>query len=296
MNSIQPVCIWPLSAELGEGPLWHGAECAVYFVDIKGRNIHRYCTATGAKQSWTVPCQPGFIAALTDKSFLCGLQDGLYSFDPVAGHCLRLVEVEPDLPGNRINDGFVDPYGRLWFGTMDDAETAASGSLYQMGEFGKLSRRDEGYVITNGPAMSPDARTLYHADTVRRRVYAFDVGHDGVLSEKRIFARFSGSGYPDGMAVDADGFVWIALFGGARVERWSPDGMLAGVVQFPCANVTKLAFGGDDLRSVYVTTAWKGLSPEERERQPLAGGLFLFRAPASGLPQPAFSKVVSRRY
>ena len=296
MNTIRPVCVWPLNAELGEGPLWHGTERAVYFVDIKGRRIHRFCTATGAKQSWTVPGQPGFIAALSERFLLCGMQGGLHRFDPLDGHCLKLAEVEPGLPGNRINDGFVDPHGCLWFGTMDDAEAAASGSLYQVGEGGQLSRRDAGYVITNGPAMSPDARTLYHADTVRRLVYAFDVGHDGALSEKRIFAHLSGSGFPDGMAVDADGFVWIALFGGGRIERWSPDGVLADAVQFPCANVTKLAFGGDDLRSVYVTTAWKGLSPEERERQPLAGGLFLFRAPASGLPQPTLSKAVSWRW
>ncbi|AJG23535.1 Xylonolactonase [Cupriavidus basilensis] len=277
--------MWQLGAELGEGPVWHQGSSAVYFVDIKGRRIHRFAIATGAMRSWPVDSQPGFIVPLDDGGFLCGMQDGLYRFDPADGACRRLKEVEPDLPGNRINDGFVDPAGRLWFGTMDDGEAAPSGSLYQVGDDGRTWRRDSGYVITNGPAMSPDARTLYHADTVKRLVYAFDVGQDGALSRRREFARLCGTGYPDGMAVDADGHLWIAVFGGARIERWSPDGRLAGVVRFPCDNVTKLAFGGDDLRTVYVTTARKGLSPAALALQPLAGGLFSFRAPTRGLPQ-----------
>jgi sugar lactone lactonase YvrE len=111
------------------------------------------------------------------------------------------------------------------------------------------------------------------------------VSEEGTLSRKRTFAAISGDGYPDGMAVDADGFVWIALFGGWRIERYSPDGKLVEQVRFPCANVTKLAFGGDDLRTVYVSTAWKGLSSEARRQQPLAGGLFSFRSPTRGQPQ-----------
>jgi len=283
MKDNDPVCLWQLGAELGEGPVWHPAANAVYFVDVKRRHIHRFSAATGETHTWAVAGQPGFLAPLNERVFLCGMQDGLYRFDTETGHCHRLIEVEPQLPGNRINDGFVDPHGRLWFGTMDDGEASASGSLYQLGDDGRLLLRDGGYVITNGPAMSPDARTLYHADTVQRLVYAFDVGQDGALSGRRIFVRLSGKGYPDGMAVDADGHLWIAVFGGARIERWSPQGVLVDVVRFPCDNITKLAFGGDDLRSVYVTSARKGLSPEALRQQPLAGGLFSFRAPVGGL-------------
>jgi xylono-1,5-lactonase len=189
------------------------------------------------------------------------------------------------MPGNRLNDGFVDPSGHLWFGSMDDGEEQPDGSLYRVSDDGKLVIQDSGYVITNGPALSPDGRTLYHGDTLRRVVYAFDVSDDGTLSRKRTFAYISGDGYPDGMAVDADGFVWIALFGGWRIERFSPDGKRVEQVPFPCANVTKLAFGGDDLRTAYVSTAWKGLSEKERLQQPLAGGLFSFRSPTPGQPQ-----------
>ncbi|MCY0854086.1 SMP-30/gluconolactonase/LRE family protein [Cupriavidus sp. D39] len=287
MRNGHPICLWQLGAELGEGPVWHQRSNSVYFVDIKGRKIHRYSTATGEKHSWPVDGQPGFVVPLADEHFLCGMQDALYLFDPADGACRRLKEMEPGLPGNRINDGFVDPAGRLWFGTMDDSEASPTGSLYRVDDDGQPRRCDSGYVITNGPAMSPDARTLYHADTVKRLVYSFDVGQDGSLSRRRVFARLSGKGYPDGMVVDADGHLWIAVFGGARIERWSPGGSLVDVIRFQCDNITKLAFGGDDLRTVYVTTARKGLSLREREQQPLAGGLFSFRAPVSGLPQMA---------
>ena len=285
MTTTVPVCVWPVNAELAEGPLWQAAENAVYFVDIKGRNIHRLSIATGLQQTWPAPAQPGFVAPLGDDSFVCGLPDGLYRFEAGSGQFSILKEVEAHLPGNRLNDGFVDASGHLWFGSMDDAEEQPTGSLYRVSNDGALVVQDSGYVITNGPAMSPDGRTLYHNDTLRRVVYAFDVSEDGTLSGKRTFASITGEGYPDGMAVDADGFVWVALFGGWRIERFSPDGKLVEQVAFPCANITKLAFGGDDLRTAYVSTAWKGLSQEERLKQPLAGGLFSFRSPTPGQPQ-----------
>ncbi len=194
-----------------------------------------------------------------------------------------MLEVEPDQLGNRLNDGFVDPSGALWFGTMDNAETAPTGSLYRWRAGQPLQRQDEGYIITNGPAMSPDARTLYHTDTMARRTYAFDVDDDGSLANKRLFVE-TASGYPDGMAVDAEGFLSIAVWDGWRIDRYDPVGRLERSIAFPCANVTKLAFGGDDLRTMYVTTARKGLSPQALAAQPLAGGLFAVESPARGLP------------
>ena len=285
MNFRIPVCVWPVGAELGEGPVWQATENAVYFVDIKGRHVHRLSVATGQTRTWQAPNQVGFVVPLADRTFVCGLPDGLYRFDAGSGQFGKLKDVEAHLPGNRLNDGFVDASGHLWFGSMDNGEEQPDGTLYRVSDDGEAVAQDDGYVITNGPAMSPDGRTLYHGDTVRRVVYAFDVSEDGTLSRKRIFATISGDGYPDGMAVDADGFVWIALFGGWRIERYSPRGELVEQVPFPCANVTKLAFGGDDLQTVYVSTAWKGLSSAERERQPHAGGLFSFRSPVPGQPQ-----------
>lgn len=294
MTASVPVCVWPVGAELGEGPIWHARDQAVYFVDIKGKAIHR-CAADGSqRQSWATPHAPGFIAPCDDGGFICGLQGGLYRFNRDSNDFSLIQPVEQHLPGNRVNDGFVDGQGRLWFGTMDNEESRPSGVLYRWERSRGMQAQDRGYVITNGPAMSPDGKTLYHTDTLQRTVYAFDVDAAGTLSRKRPYVHIEGSGYPDGMAVDAEGFVWVALFGGWRIERFSPSGELAGVIPFPCANVTKLVFGGNDMRTVHVTTAWKGLSAEERTRQPLAGGLFSFIADTPGLAQHHLSTEVQK--
>lgn len=285
MSAMTPVCVWPVEAVLGEGPIWRASEGAVYFVDIKSRKLHRFVPGTGETRTWSAPAQPGFVLPYADGTFVCGLQGGLHRFTPADGRFDLIKPIESGLPGNRLNDGYADARGRLWFGSMDDAEADPTGSLYMAGENGEVVVRDSGYVITNGPAMSADGRTLYHGDTMNRVVYAFDVANDGTLSGKRTFAAISGTGYPDGMAVDSEGFVWIALFGGARIERYAPDGTRVDQVAFPCPNVTKLAFGGDDLRTVYATTARKGLSQDQLREQPLAGGLFSFRSPVAGQAQ-----------
>ena len=282
----KPLCVWDLGCELGEGPVWIAAEAAMWFVDIKGACVHRYHPATGEQRSWTTPSAPGFVAPLAGGKFLVGLKSGLHRFDPTAREPVfeRLYGVEPHLPGNRLNDGAVDSHGRLWFGSMDDGETQASGCLYRLGVGGPVVM-DDGYVITNGPAFSPDGRLLYHTDTLAKTIYAFDVDSAGEIGGKRVFARIEdGGGYPDGPTVDAEGCVWTGLFGGWSVRRYAPSGELLQTVQFPCANVTKIAFGGEDLRTVYATTAWKGLSKSDREGQPLAGGLFAFRTQVPGLP------------
>lgn len=288
MTGALPLCIWPVGAQLGEGPIWQADERAVYFVDIKRHRIHRLTVDTGRCDSWAAPGQPGFVVPVDGARFICGVPGALVVFTPAkpaGAQFTPLVPVEPQLPGNRLNDGYVDACGRLWFGSMDDRESAPSGTLYRLGAGGAPVAQDSGYVITNGPAMAPDGRTLYHTDTLARTVHAFDVDDGGNLARKRTFLALGADGYPDGMAVDADGCVWVAFFGGWRIDRFSPQGERIGSVAFPCANITKLAFGGDDLRTVYVTTATKGLSAAELQRQPLAGGLFTFRSPTRGLPQ-----------
>jgi xylono-1,5-lactonase len=278
----QPECIWPLAAELGEGPLWWNG--ALWFTDIKQDRIHRFDPGTGQGKSWEAPAAPGFLAPLWDGGFLVGAKLGLFRFDPDSGNLRFLEAIEPDRLGNRLNDGAVDPKGRLWFGSMDDAEKDASGVLYCLHPTGPKAM-DEGYVITNGPAFSPDGRILYHTDTLQKVIYRFDVSAEGALSGKRIFVRIEdGAGYPDGPTMDAEGCLWTGLFGGWAARRYAPDGALVGEVRFPVANVTKLAFAGT---IAYATTAWKGLDKAARSGQPLAGGLFRFEVKTPGLPQQA---------
>ncbi len=281
-----PECVWPLEAELGEGPVWRNG--ALWFTDIKKRKIHRFDPA-GASRSWDAPSEPGFIAPLENGHFIAGTKQGLFDFDPANGAFTRLRTVEPDLPSNRLNDGAVDAMGRLWFGSMDDGESRPTGRLYRL-DRGALTVMDEGYVITNGPAFSPDGRTLYHTDTLERRIFAFDVGPDGALSNKRLFAAIEeGAGWPDGPVTDAEGCLWTGLFGGWSVRRYAPDGVLLRSVSFPVANVTKIAFGGPGLSTAYATTARKGLGPAALAAQPLAGGLFRFEAGVMGRACPSFA-------
>lgn len=283
MNKVECVCA--AGAQLGEGPVWSARELAVWFVDIKGRRIHRFDTRSGALLSWSTPEDVGFIVPVTGGRYLCGMKSGLHAFDPASGKFNLITRVESDRPGNRLNDGYVDRSGRLWFGSMDNNESQPTGALYRFDSRG-LQRCDDGYVITNGPTTSVDGRTLYHIDTLERVIYAFDLADHGEIANRRVFARVDKpDAFPDGPATDASGCIWVGLYGGWGVARYSPQGELLETIALPVANCTKPAFGGEDLRTLYVTTAWKGLSKEQIAAQPLAGGLFAVRVDTPGVPQ-----------
>lgn len=275
----QPELVWDLQAELGEGPIWSAREHCLWLVDIKGRKLHRYAE-DGARASWDTPDQTGFALPAEDGSLVCGVRSGLHRFDPRTGRFGLIARVEPDRPQNRLNDGFVAPDGSLWFGSMDDSEETVSGALYRYHR-GVLTRHDDGYRVTNGPALSPDGRTLYHNDTAGRRIYAFD-HKDGVLSRKRLLAEVD-DGFPDGLAVDAAGVLHVGLFNGSGVARFSPEGERLEGIAFPVVTVTKPAFGGQDLRTLYCTTAWLA-NEHRRAGQPTLGGLFRVRVDTPGLP------------
>src|SRR5262245_2926180 len=163
-------CVWPVGAELGEGPFWCAAEQAVWFVDIKGQQIHRWHEPSGERRSWSAPAQPGFLVPTADGRLIAGLKSGLHWFNPLTGQFRLMQVVEPQARNNRLNDSFVDAQGYLWFGSMDDDERDPTGALYQLTDRGCVER-DRGYVITNGPTESPDGRTLYHTDTLGRVIY-----------------------------------------------------------------------------------------------------------------------------
>ena len=277
----EPVCT--VGAELGEGPVWVERDQALWFVDIKNHRVHRFDPSAATIRSWDAPGQVGWVLPSEEGDMLAGLQTGLHRFDPATGF-EALVAVEPHLPGNRANDATVDPAGRLWFGTMDDGETAPSGHIYRADGRG-IARMAGGISITNGPAVSPDGRTLYHNDTAGGLIFASDLDEEGHLLNTRLFASIDPKeGHPDGPVVDADGYLWVGLFGGWSVRRYAPDGSVVASVRFPVANVTKVAFGGADGRTAYATTAKLNLSPEARAAQPLAGDLFAFDPGVAGQP------------
>lgn len=283
----EPRNVWPLAAELGEGPVWVERDQALWFVDIKKQRVHRYQPANGGKQSWDAPEQVGFVFPAERGGFVAGLQSGLYHFDEKSGDFDLIAKVETDLPNNRLNDGVVDPSGRLWFGTMDNAEKTKTGAFYCFAD-GKVTPTGiDRITITNGPAVSPDGRLLYLVDTLKGTIDVADVGDDGSLSDRRPFVRIDPTdGHPDGPTVDSAGHLWIALYAGWEVRRYSPAGDMVDQIRFPVANITKIAFGGADLRTVYATTARQLLSAEQIAKQPQIGDLFEFGVNVPGIPSP----------
>lgn len=282
--TVTPTCVWDLKATLGEGPIWTGD--ALWFVDIKGQKIHRYEPATGEAVTINAPEPVAFLAPLAiGGGFVAGLKSGLYKFHPLSGF-QKIIAVEAPELDNRPNDATVDALGRLWFGTMHDGEEAKSGSLYRMDAQG-VARMDKDICITNGPCVSPDGKTFYHTDTLEKTIFAYDLAEDGTLSNKRAFVKIAlgDEVYPDGSVVDSEGCLWTALWGGFGAVRFSPTGEALARIELPAPNVTKPCFGGPGLKTLYFTTARKGLSDETLAQYPLAGGLFAVQVDIAGQPQ-----------
>ncbi len=280
----EPVSVWDLSAPLLEGPVWVARDAALWFGCIKTPRVHRFDPATGERRSWAAPGQCGFVLPSADGKFVAGLQGGLHRFDPVTGAFTLLVDPEPTLPGNRLNDATVDRDGRLWFGTMDDGESAATGAIYRLAADGSTVASSPPVAITNGPAVSPDGRTLYHVDTLGGDIFVCTIADDGSLVDRRIFATIpNAEGHPDGPCVDAEGCVWVGLYGGWGIRRYSPKGELLETVKMPVDAITKIAFGGPDLKTVFATTANKHHDAAQAAAQPLAGNLFSFTVDVPGV-------------
>jgi D-xylonolactonase len=276
--------IWDVGAELGEGPIWMPEESALRFVDIKAGRLHRYTPATGAKETLPIGGQPSFVLPCTDGRLIVGSDNGVYVVEhQKLGACIARVDMPTN---NRTNDAAADCFGRLWFGTMDNDERHATGKLYCL-DAGVLHCVGCDAIVTNGPAISADGSTLYHVDSSARTIWRYAVSEGPRVERGEVFFQFSeADGYPDGIVLDSEDCLWVALWEGWCVRRYAPDGALLLQVDLPCARVTKIALGGEKLRTAYVTTARVGLSGAELVKQPLAGALFAFDAPAPGRPTP----------
>ena len=281
---MDPVSVLAVGAMLGEGPVWIGD--AVWFVDIKGHKVHRFDPASKAHREWQAPDQVGWVLPAEGDTFVAGLKTGVHRFDPATGAFALLHDPEPQQPGNRLNDATTDVHGRLWFGSMDDAEAAKTGYLYRCVN-GLCS--DSGLppvAITNGPALNADGTVLYHTDTLGRTIYRVPVNDDGSLGAPVPFVTIEdGGGYPDGPVVDVEGCLWTGLYAGWCVRRYDPAGKLIKSVRLPTANITKMCFGGPDLKTAYATSARKNLDAAALAAQPDAGNLFAFDPGVAGLPQ-----------
>ncbi|MBS0410566.1 MAG: SMP-30/gluconolactonase/LRE family protein [Proteobacteria bacterium] len=292
MTEIEIRCAAKAEAQLGEGPVWDEARGRLWWLDIKGRRVHWLDVASGAPGSVAVALQVTSIAPRAGgPGLLAATEDGVGLLDPETGAYEKRFDPEPERPKNRANDGNVDIRGRYWFGTMDDDQPSTAGAVYSLDADWSWRRVLDGISITNTLVCDPSGEWLYVADSGAARIDAFPIDQAaGTLGAGREFALVGGDGTgPDGSAMDAEGYLWTAIWGGARLERRSPDGVVERTVALPVKNPTSCAFGGPGLNTLYVTSARQTLSAEGLARYPLSGSLLAFEPGVAGLALPPFA-------
>ncbi len=300
MREWQAELVFDARAELAECPLWSVAEQCLYWIDITGRRLHRYDPATGLDRVWWVPCEPGCIALAHGGGLVAALRDGFYRFYPEQSRFHKLADAPYDTADMRFNDGRCDASGRFWAGAMYQPRTSEQAAMFCL-EGGMVClgwgpEEDLGVKVSNGLAFAADGRSLFQSDTPNHVIYRF--GFDmatGHVGERSVFARLPAKGEqalyggrPDGAAIDTEGCYWSAQYEGGRVLRFSPQGEIIGVVHVPVMRPTMIAFGGADLRTLYITSAREGAADEELARQPQAGGIFAVRLEVAGRPEPLY--------
>jgi len=284
-------CVLDVHALLGESPVWNAKEQALYWVDIKKHQIHRYFPYGHLDEVFELKEEVGCLAVREEGGIVAGFRTGLYFFNLEIGSAELIIDPEANLLENRFNDGKCDRLGRFWAGTMDDSESMPTGAIYRLDADLRVKRMLAGFVVPNGMGWSPDNHTMYLTDSYNRTIYAFDYDLDlGEVSRQRVFARISEkSGFPDGLTVDAEGFIWSAHWDGWRVTRYTPDGRIDKVIMMPVQRPTSCCFGGEKLDILFVTSASIGLTKEEVARGALAGSLFqIVDTGVKGLPDAQF--------
>ncbi|WP_326691578.1 MULTISPECIES: SMP-30/gluconolactonase/LRE family protein [unclassified Streptomyces] len=270
-------------ATLGEGPTWDSAGERLIWVDILGSRVHTFAPASGWRTVMTTEQHVGAAKPRAGGGLVVNLRDGVGLYGPGGG--FGWLRHDP-VPGRRGNDAAIAPDGTLWAGTMRYDEAPGGGTLARLSADGTAHTVLESVAVSNGTGWSPDGRRLYYIDSPTRRIDVFDVREDGLVANRRPLAEIEeGAGLPDGLTVDAYGCVWVALWDGAAVRRYTPSGALDRIVELPVRRPTACAFGGTGLGDLYVTTARAGLAAPS----PQDGSLLVLPGAGQGLPQPAFA-------
>lgn len=274
---------------LGEGPLWHPTESALYWVDITGKKIHRYFPASSQTEVFEVPRMVSALGLRQSGGFICAAEDGFHFWTPDGNRFEQIQDPEKGKQGARFNDGKVDRAGRFWAGSMTPQGT--SSALYRLNADLSVHRMVSDITISNGIGWSPDNQTMYYVDSNRLVIYAFDFDlRTGGISRQRDFIKFEADfGVPDGLTVDSEGIIWCAVYDGWKVVCIDPQGNIIEEIRMPVARPSSIAFGGQHLDELYITSIAEGLSSEEKAQQPMAGDLFMVKPGVRGLPEPAFA-------
>lgn len=296
-----PECVAQVSNILGESPIWSPLDQRLYWLDIMAPAVFSFCPSRGEIRQYALPEPAGCLClhqsedadgtegAAQDPQprWLVAMQSGIHQTDSRFSSLQRLLELEPDKPRNRPNDGKCDRQGRFWVSTMSAHERAPSGSLYCIDNLHRPRRVLHRLTVPNSLAWSPDGTTMYFADTQERRILMYDYDIEtGTPGNPRVFHSFDAQrGKPDGSTVDVDGCVWNAEVHAGRIVRYTPQGKIDRVIELPVSKVTSCAFGGPDMSTLFITSARENLTPEQLLDQPLAGALFAVTTGTAGIPE-----------
>jgi sugar lactone lactonase YvrE len=271
-------CILKWDAIVGESPLWHSAQQRLYWVDIQGKKVHRLNPATAHNETFPLPDLVTCLAFRKNGGLILTLRKEIAFFDPDSGKLDILTEVEGDRPHNRFNDGRVDHQGRFWAGTMGDPQwDQPVGTLYRFDPDQTLTPVRSQVVCSNGTGWSPDGKTMYHTESFRYAIFAYDFDPvTGDIASRRAFAQVDRTlgAFPDGLCVDAEGFIWSNQVGIGRVVRYDPDGQIERQIQLPVPRAVGCSFGGADFSTLFITSAREKLTPQQIEAAPLSGSVF----------------------
>lgn len=297
MNDVSVEVALHIHPEHGEGPMWDEAMSRLWWVDIAGRCVHCFDPASSINQSWPVNFEPGGIVIDRTGTPIIASPAGLAYLDILTGSTKLFLPIEKDKVENRANDIKVDRRGRIWVGTMSYDKKPKHAGLYRV-ENDLVTCVVEELTISNGPAFNDVAGRLYLADTSEGIIDVFDFNLDsGVIRNRRRFLDFREKGWwPDGMTVDDEGMLWVALGRSGAVHRYSSDGKLQMVVAIPTSNPTSITFGGADRGDMYITTSWTDLEINQRSQQPLAGAVFRCRPGVSGPTSPRYKEKKDESY
>ncbi|WP_295518830.1 SMP-30/gluconolactonase/LRE family protein [Limnohabitans sp. Rim8] len=288
MQVLEARCILNVRNALGEGPLWHPVEQALYWLDCMSRELLRHVPGQEVVQRWTLRGTPGSFAFCSDGTLLIVYRNGLAFLDLATGSETPIAARGPDFGLERFNDGKCDSRGRFWVGTMDRELKATVGSLYRIGSDLLPYCADRGaFTLSNGIAWSPDECVLYACDSRPGRIFAYAFEPEtGTLGERRVFIDYAGrSGRPDGCTIDAEGGLWVAEYDGARVSRYDSDGRCRQVIPLPIPRPTSVTFGGPGLATLFITSMRHGV---DTQAHPDAGGVFAVKPGVCGLPASTF--------
>lgn len=289
--SRRPEVVLDAKADLGEGPWWDDARQELLWVDIFAGEVHAFNPRDGADKCLNNVGQPvGMVARRQTGGLVCAVRDGIGFIDDHNSSFTLALGIEADNPSNRMNDGACDPAGRLWAGTMASDLSDGQGCLYRIDAQLTAKTMLSGVSISNGLDWSADGKTFYHVDSTARRIdaYDFDVG-DGTLSRPRPLVEMpSEPATPDGLALDAEDTVWVAMWDGGCVRRYRPNGTLLESIDLPVSRVTSVAFGGPGMSQLYITSARHGLSSAQLAAEPLAGAIFALDSGTCGVPPYRF--------